>query len=119
MVVCQSAGGGAVGCSAVLAHGSDEDAVAQGGAADGELLEELRYGLCGSRGCGCAGGGDVLGREVFEVGHADVDSWWWCHVGCKVCSFSFKLVRVWRCRCWVDVELTPIVRSGAKTRASR
>jgi len=66
---------------------SNEDAVAQGGAADGERLEELRYRLGGLRGCGCAWGDDVLRCEVFEVGHADVEVWWWCHVDCKY-SFS-------------------------------
>jgi hypothetical protein len=79
-----------VGCCAVLAHGGNEDAVAQGSAAYGERLKELRYRLGGFRGCRRAWGDDVLWCEVFEVGHADVEFWWWCHVDCKYSSFSYN-----------------------------
>lgn len=93
-----------MGRGAVLAHGRDEDAVTQGGAANGERLEELRYRLGGFSGCGCAWGDDVLRCEVFEVRRADVEFRWWCHVDCKSSSFSLISVAVGWCRDRIDVK---------------
>lgn len=42
----------------------------------------------------------MLGCEVFEVWHADVEFWWWCHIRCNYPSFSYNSFAIWRCRCW-------------------
>ena len=88
VVVCQGADGGAGGCGAVLAHGRYEDAVAEGGAADGEGREEgwccaILFGVWGGR----SWGGQMLWGEVWEARDALV-----VVLGCHV---AMSILRIW------------------------